>query len=234
MPADDIGNKVQAPKDATIPLDNPAQSREIWVGFEKSGRHFLDKETLELDAGRQIHQLGAYYQQLFSRFKRAGRKWVRCELPIVMLGELSAVRTWCHLHSATLKSLTDKILQVTPSDIKSQHFPHQTQFDRLEKSDVLTRSFANPETLVDHEDFFLNDTSFHVGGATSKRRVLFISHEIDKKQLVLPFIVALLLVVLSTVVTGLKTKSASTAAEVGALVGGCFVFVETFMTWLLS
>lgn len=37
---------------------------------------------------------------------------------------------------------------------QQQYLPHETQFITLERSELLTRGFANPTSLIDHLDFF--------------------------------------------------------------------------------
>lgn len=122
---------------------------------------------------------------------------------------------------------------------ENQYFPHETQFQTLERSELLTRGFAHPHTLVDEADFFERDKTFEVcqeatESAPGTRHVLFVGTETNKRLLAFPLALALLLSAIVAVVVGGCTKNVATGAQVGGTVGGCIAVVLGYIIWRLS
>jgi hypothetical protein len=70
---------------------HPVPVSEIWVGYIKRGRNFLDTTAQMSDTEQQIKALQEYHKQKFNRLERLTRKWILCQHPIVLIGELCRV-----------------------------------------------------------------------------------------------------------------------------------------------
>jgi hypothetical protein len=121
---------------------------------------------------------------------------------------------------------------------ESMHYPHGTQFLSTERSDLLTLGFRHPHTLVDAAGFFEERPAFRVhrepGQFEGDRLVLYIGLETDKRLLLLPLSLALLLSGVTSVVFTVCTKDVATGAQVGGTVGSCIAVLFAYVCWRLG
>jgi ribosomal protein S15P/S13E len=68
-----------------------AQELEVWIGYTKHGRNYLDKQAKALNTEQQILRLVDYYKQHFSTRERAVLRWIYCQRPIVQICEVTIV-----------------------------------------------------------------------------------------------------------------------------------------------
>jgi hypothetical protein len=66
---------------------------EIWVGYTKHGRHYLDKQLKGPNTEQQVRALQMYYEQRFTPYERVILRWTYCQVPVVQVGELHIVST---------------------------------------------------------------------------------------------------------------------------------------------
>jgi hypothetical protein len=64
---------------------------EIWVGYIKHGRNFIDKLPKADNIELQLYAFDEYYKRSFSPVKRFISKWVLCKKPVIFAAQLSAV-----------------------------------------------------------------------------------------------------------------------------------------------
>jgi len=64
---------------------------EIWIGYTKHGRNYIDKQTKAVDTEQQILYLIEYCRLCFSATERIISRWVCCKRPIVQICEINAV-----------------------------------------------------------------------------------------------------------------------------------------------
>lgn len=64
---------------------------EIWIGHVKNGQSYLDKQPKLPNNEQQMHALRVYHDQQFPLRKRVLSRWICCQRPTIMVGELSTV-----------------------------------------------------------------------------------------------------------------------------------------------
>jgi hypothetical protein len=69
----------------------PVAATEIWVGYIKHRRSFIDKLPKADNIELQLYAFDEYYKRSFSPAKRFISKWILCKKPVIYAGELSAV-----------------------------------------------------------------------------------------------------------------------------------------------
>ncbi|KAF2705371.1 hypothetical protein K504DRAFT_515369 [Pleomassaria siparia CBS 279.74] len=192
------------------------EAAEIWVGHIKHGRGFIDKQPKAANAELQLHAFDEYYMQSFSPTERTILRWMFCKKPMIFIGKLSA--------------------EIDARALEHQHFPHEVQFDSLEDHPGLSTGFMRPETLQDHLSLFHDDHSFDVGAAdaTLERHVVCVKHMVDKKRLIWPLIISVIITAASATVAGVVKHNFGSGMELGALIGAIFGIVWGFIMWLLG
>ncbi|KAK5125525.1 hypothetical protein LTR85_000636 [Meristemomyces frigidus] len=198
----------------------PVLVDEMWVGYELNGRRFIDKKALSVYAQHKMLGLRSFWSDLIGPWRLMIMCTVFCQKTVVSVATLAAV---------------------SAEAVEQQYFPHETQFRTVERSDLLTRGFAHPYTLVDEADYFLRDPSFNVQRddndaleALPKRRALVIHFETDKRLIAFPLALALLLSAVIAVIVGVCTRDIATGAQVGGTVGGCVAVVLGYVIWRLG
>jgi hypothetical protein len=74
-----------------IDLTAVNQELEIWIGYTKHGRNYLDKQTKALNTEQQILYLTEYYKLYFRSTERIVSRWLCCKRPVVQICEISTV-----------------------------------------------------------------------------------------------------------------------------------------------
>jgi len=67
------------------------QEPEIWIGYNKNGRNYLDKQAKALNTEQQIRYLSEFYKLRFSVTERAKLRWLWCQRPVVQICEVMTV-----------------------------------------------------------------------------------------------------------------------------------------------
>jgi hypothetical protein len=81
-------------------IQGTARVPEIWIGYTKHGRHYLDKQPKAANTEQQLRALQNYFHQRFTSTERFVSRWIYCQKPIIQVGELNAVSA---LKSAPVK-----------------------------------------------------------------------------------------------------------------------------------
>jgi hypothetical protein len=68
-----------------------APALEIWIGYTKNRRHYLDKQLKAPNTEQQLCDLREYSEAHFSKFDRFILRWIYCQVRIVEVGELHVV-----------------------------------------------------------------------------------------------------------------------------------------------
>lgn len=110
------------------------------------------------------------------------------------------------------------------------------RFERLTRAETLTAGLARPELLRDYGNFFHETNSFDVNprGMTELQNVLCIDHKVSKRNLIWPLTFSFSIVALIAILFGIHTRSVSTGAEAGGLMGVAIVLLWTYFLWLLG
>ena len=219
---------------ATEP-NNTAQVPEIWIGYIKNRRNYLDKQPKAPNTEQQIRALQEYHQQLFTSTERFISRWIYCQKAIVQVGELSAVSPFIRLMMESYSILRHR-KQAAPNVLEEQFFPHEVQFENLERWPALSAGLLRPETLRENGRFFHETSYFDVGtvDVAPKRKVLCVGHAVDKTYLVWPLAFSFCIAVVTAVVVGIVTRSVSLGTELGAFVGVATSLLWSYILWLLD
>lgn len=67
------------------------QEPEIWIGYIKQQRNYLDKQVKAPNTEQQIRALRRYYELRFCRRERLVSRWIYCQRPVVQIGEIDQV-----------------------------------------------------------------------------------------------------------------------------------------------
>jgi len=86
-----ITNPVEQVMTTTV----PNQDLEIWIGYTKHGRNYLEKQTKAPNTEQQIIHLIEFYKLCFSTMERAMLRWLWCQRPVIQVCEITAVSP-CH------------------------------------------------------------------------------------------------------------------------------------------
>lgn len=70
---------------------NVAQAPGIWIGYTKNRRSYLDKQPKALNTEQQMLALREYYLERFAFIERLIARWIKCQKPIIQIGELNVV-----------------------------------------------------------------------------------------------------------------------------------------------
>ncbi|KAK0288994.1 hypothetical protein LTR91_008053 [Friedmanniomyces endolithicus] len=149
---------------------------EIWVGYERDARRYIDKRAMRVDACEQMRCLREWWEGLTSSPRQLLARMLFCQRPAVYVGVVG---------SASLLSAIDA------------GYPRETQYRSLRRSDLLTRAFVNPQSLVDEADYFYQYQRIQVGKvgsqmpSTRMRHVVFVAYESDRKLLLYPLLLAI-------------------------------------------
>lgn len=213
---------------------------EIWVGYENSARQFIEKQALQVDACEQMQCLRARWEGLSTRRRRLFSKWVLCQRPVVHIGIVGSVSPCVPVRTVLDGGYLLRHTQSSFSDAAKADYPRETQCRSLRKSDLLTRAFTNPHSLVDEADYFVQDRRFHVRGndglklPARVRHVVFVAHETDRRMLLYPLVLAVWTTAASSAIVALLTRDLATGAQVGGTIGGSVTLVLAFAMWRLS
>ncbi|KAH7092058.1 hypothetical protein FB567DRAFT_588369 [Paraphoma chrysanthemicola] len=196
----------------TSHLDTP--NVEIWIGYTKNGRHYIDKQVKAPTAEQQMRALKWYYNSTFTSFERFAMRWMYCQIPIIQIGEL---------HHPCLQN-----------DDAHGTLPREVQFASLETDAILSASFARPDLLQEYGNMFHDTHVFNVKPppAGADQRVLCISHTVDKKLLIIPLMFTIIVAITVAVVVIHLTRSVAAGAEVGSFVGVILSLMWAYILWL--
>lgn len=75
----------------TKDLDHPDFVPMIWVGYIKNGQHYVDMQSKRPDAETQLQFLFSFYEEHFSGKDRFLLRWIKCQKPVVKVGEIKTV-----------------------------------------------------------------------------------------------------------------------------------------------
>ncbi|KAF5007597.1 hypothetical protein FDECE_6083 [Fusarium decemcellulare] len=216
-------NKAQLPRpvDVAEPMTRMVENRntmpvvEIWVGFMKRGRSFLDKLPLAPNTEQQIRALQEYHRQKFTAFEHFTLKWILCKSPIVLVAELCAAQS---------------------NDLEAHYFPREVQFENLEKSRELTGGFLRPETLRENTRLFHDSSSFsvHSPDGPRMRKVVCVGHVVEKKNLIWPLAFSSCLSFVAAAVAAVVAHNIPAGAGIGGIVGAATVLLWSYIMWLLK
>ncbi|KAH7068114.1 hypothetical protein BKA63DRAFT_106373 [Paraphoma chrysanthemicola] len=192
----------------------PTPIPEIWIGFTKNGRHYIDKQLKAGTAEQQMWALKGYYDSTFTSFERFNVRWMYCQVPIIQVGELRR--------------------QFLSNGNTYGNFPREVQFISLETDAILSAGFARPEVLQDCGNMFHDTDAFDVKPppAGADQRVLCIGHAVDKKLLIVPLMFTIIVAITVAVVVIHLTRSVAAGAEVGSFVGVILSLMWAYILWL--
>ena len=80
-----------SPDDRTTNATVIGREPDIWIGYTKHGRNFLDKQTKALNTEQQIIHLFKVYKLRFSTTERVRLRWLWCQRPVVQICEITPV-----------------------------------------------------------------------------------------------------------------------------------------------
>lgn len=97
----------------------------------------------------------------------------------------------------------------------------EAHFESAETSHALPAALMQPELLRGSRRMFHETESVDVEntGAAAKRKVLCISHVIDKSYLAWPLALSFIAATILAVIAGVVTRSASSGVELGGFIG---------------
>ena len=67
------------------------QEPEIWIGYTKHGRNYLDKQIKAPNTEQQMIYLIEFYKLCFSSTERVMLRWLWCQRPVVQICEITPV-----------------------------------------------------------------------------------------------------------------------------------------------
>ncbi|KAF5534281.1 hypothetical protein FNAPI_12432 [Fusarium napiforme] len=193
----------------------PVPGPDIWIGYIKLGRNFLDIAAQMPDTEQQIKALQGYHKQKFTCLERLTRKWILCQHPIVLVGEL------CRDHS---------------NDLEGEFYPREVQFEKLQKSQVLTKGLMHPQSLYQNPGFFHQRSCFNIRSLTGfkVKKALCVGYEVNKAYLIGPLVVSLCLSFATAAVAAVVTQSISEGFSIGGTVEAALALVWSFIMWYLK
>lgn len=109
---------------------------------------------------------------------------------------------------------------------------HETQFETLVRSEILSHGFSRPHSLVDTADLFERLPSFNVNERCSEiQSVLVVGHELDKLRAFLIFAAVAALTLGVIVGVGVVKHQVELYATIAATVYGCLAIVQVAVIW---
>ena len=77
--------------DTTKALTQQVPNFEIWVGYERHGRHYIDKFGLPGTTETKFQAFRAWRKGAVPRWERVTRRAVFCQRPVIAIGTLPRV-----------------------------------------------------------------------------------------------------------------------------------------------
>ncbi|KAI4662007.1 uncharacterized protein J4E78_004798 [Alternaria triticimaculans] len=188
------------------------QEPEIWIGYTKNGRNYLDKQAKALNTEQQTRYLSEFYMLRFSVRERVMLRWLWCQRPVI------------------------QICEVMTANAQRCIFPLEVHFEDIETSHALSAALLRPGLLRESGRMFHETGSFDVENteASPKRKVLCIGHVVDKRYLVWPLALSFAIATVVAVIAGIATRSVSSGAELGGFIGVGVVLSWSYILWLLG
>ncbi|KAI4651722.1 uncharacterized protein J4E79_009203 [Alternaria viburni] len=77
-----------SPNDGIMNATGISREPNVWIGYTKHARNYLDKQAKAPNTEQQIRHLKEFYKQHFSSTERVMLRWLWCQRPVVQICEI--------------------------------------------------------------------------------------------------------------------------------------------------